>query len=389
MNKAESERMRRWKLALGSEVGGFADTKLSAEDAAIASVLDALYGSGGPSETKGRGSLGASKPTVARWLGDIRTYFPASVVRVMQHDAVERLGLKQLLLEPELLGQVQPDIHLAATLLELKNVMPEQAKSTARLVIRKVVEELQRRLRDRTRQTLRGAINRASRTRRPAMRDVDWPRTIRANLRTYDPTLRSIVPEHLIGHARASRSLHDVILCLDQSGSMGTSVVYSGVFAAVMASLPSMTLKLVAFDTSVADLSGLASDPVELLFGVQLGGGTDIAPALAYCEGLVTRPMNTVLLLITDLFDGGKISHTLGRLKALKESGVNVVVLLALDDGGAPAFDSAAGAAVAALGIPAFACTPDQFPDMMAVALRKGNIGAWAAQQGIALLRAH
>jgi len=387
MTTTTDERLRRWKLVLGSNAGDLRDFKLGAEDMLLAGALDSLYGAG---DSDGRkGGLGASSPRVARWLGDIRQCFPSSVVRVMQQDALDRLGLKSMLLEPELLGQVHPDIHLATTLLELKKVMPEKARHTARIVISNVVKELQRRLNDRTRQTLRGAINRGSRTRRPRMADVDWHRTILANMRTYDPAIGSIIPERLIGHARANRSLHDVILCLDQSGSMGNSVVYSGVFAAVMASLPALTLKLVAFDTAVVDLSDLASDPVELLFGVQLGGGTDIAPALAYCQSLVTRPTQSVLVLITDLYDGGRFPGTLSRLRELKDAGVNVIILLALDDQGAPSFDTSAGAQVASLGIPTFACTPDQFPDLMGTALQRGDINAWAARNNIPLLRGY
>ena len=199
------------------------------------------------------------------------------------------------------------------------------------------------------------------------------------------------MPEQLIGHAHQSRTraeLDQVILCVDQSGSMATSVVYSSIFAAVMASLPVIETKLVCFDTAIVDLSEKLADPVEVLFGVQLGGGTDINAALAYCQGLVMRPASTHLVLITDLFEGGNAQEMLERAASLVMSGVNLIVLLALSDDGRPGYDTAHAQKVAALGCPVFACTPDQFPDLMAAALKRSDLGQWAASRDIALVRA-
>jgi uncharacterized protein with von Willebrand factor type A (vWA) domain len=181
--------------------------------------------------------------------------------------------------------------------------------------------------------------------------------------------------------------LDEVILCVDQSGSMATSVVYASIFAAVMASLPVIETKLVCFDTQIIDLSEELADPVEVLFGVQLGGGTDINRALGYCQGLIARPAKTHLVLITDLYEGGNAQEMLGRAAALVESGVNLIVLLALSDQGRPGYDINHARKFAALGCPVFACTPDQFPDMMAHALRRADLGQWAAGRDIALVR--
>ena len=232
-----------------------------------------------------RGGLGGSAPNVARWLGDIRTYFPTSVVRVMQQDALERLDLRQMLLEPELLEAVEPDVHLVADAARCVSVMPDKTKETARLVVRRVVEELERRLANPLRQAVLGSLNRASRNRRPRHNEIDWHRTIRANLKHYQPDYRTIIPETRIGYGRKRTSLRDIILCVDQSGSMATSVVYAGIFGAVLASLPAVRTHVVVFDTAVVDLTAELHDPVELLFGIQLGGGTDINQALGYCQG--------------------------------------------------------------------------------------------------------
>ncbi|MEE1939437.1 VWA domain-containing protein [Streptomyces sp. TRM 70361] len=378
---AADERLRRWRLVLGG--GADADgtgCALSGRDEAMDRTLAALYGGGdGPGRgdrNSGAGrrtaGLGASAPGVARWLGDIRTYFPTSVVQVMQRDAIDGLGLSALLLEPEMLAAVEPDVQLVGTLLSLNRAMPETSRETARAVVRKVVTELEKRLATRTRATLTGALDRSARVHRPRHRDIDWNRTIRANLKNYLPEHRTVVPERLIGYGRASRAVKkDVILCIDQSGSMAASVVYASVFGAVLASMRSLATRLVVFDTSVVDLTDELDDPVDVLFGTQLGGGTDINRALAYCQSRITRPAETVVVLISDLYEGGIRDEMLKRVAAMKGAGVQFVTLLALSDEGAPSYDREHAAALAALGAPAFACTPDHFPEVMAAALEK------------------
>jgi hypothetical protein len=385
----DNEQRRRWRLALG---GDDADS-LSERDIRMDRALSALYGRGEDSGgTKRRGGLGASAPRVSRWLGDIREFFPAPVVQVIQRDAFERLGIKAMLMEPELLATLEADVHLVADLIGLRAAMPAKAMDTARQVVRKVVDELMRRLAHNTAETIRGAVDRARRTSRPRVSDIDWPRTIRANLDKYQPELRTIIPGRVIGYRRHSKSRADidsVILCVDQSGSMATSVVYSSIFAAVMASLPVIDTQLVCFDTAIIDLTDELADPVEVLFGVQLGGGTDINAALAYCESKILRPAKTHLVLISDLFEGGNAASMLARAAALVASGVNLIVLLALSDDGRPGYDANHAGKLAALGCPVFACTPDIFPDLMAVALRRGDIAAWAGAHNISLVRAN
>ncbi|RSS42547.1 VWA domain-containing protein [Streptomyces sp. WAC08241] len=386
------ERLRRWRLVLG---GGDADgtgRALTGTDAAVDGALTALYGRNPDGHGHGHGhghdrdrdrdrdgagrsrtaGLGSSAPSVARWLGDIRTYFPASVVQVMQRDAIDRLGLAALLLEPEMLAAVEPDVHLVGTLLSLREAMPETTRETARAVVRKVVDDLEERLAARTRATLTGALDRSARTARPRHRDIDWDRTIRANLKNYLPEHRTVVPERLVGHGRAARGLRkEVVLCVDQSGSMAASVVHAAVFGAVLASLRTIATRLVVFDTAVVDLTDRLDDPVDVLFGTRLGGGTDINRALAHCQAGITRPADTVVVLISDLYEGGIRGETLKRVAAMRDSGVGFVALLALSDEGTPAYDRDHAAALAALGVPAFACTPDLFPEVMAAALEK------------------
>ncbi|MEV6214246.1 VWA domain-containing protein [Nocardia sp. NPDC051833] len=371
---------RRWRLVLGQaaeeQLGGLS----SGPDQAMDQALGALYNTGeARGSTKRSGGLGGSAPRVARWLGDIRTYFPATVVEVMQRDAVQRLNLTQLLLEPELLESVEPDVHLVGTLMGLNRVMPETTKATARMVVEKVVREIEQRIAAKTVAAVTGAINRSARTHRPKLRDIDFDRTIRKNLANYLPEHRTVVPERLVGYGRKAQSIQrDVVLAIDQSGSMAASVVYASVFGAVLASMRSLKTSLVVFDTEVVDLTEQLSDPVDVLFGTQLGGGTDINRAIAYAQTLITRPTDSLFVLISDLYEGGVREEMLRRCNAMKEAGVQVVVLLALSDEGAPAYDHDNAAALAALGIPAFACTPDKFPDLLAVALDRGDLTHWA-----------
>jgi Mg-chelatase subunit ChlD len=386
---SEGERLRRWRLVLGpadGDPGGGTGAPLTGDDVRIDAALGAVYDlTASRRRSSGRsGGLGRSAPSVNRWLGDIRRYFPSPVVQVLQRDAVERLQLRQLLLEPELLASIDPDIHMATLLVELNRLLPDATRATARRVIATVLAELERRLADRTRQAVHGALARADRTRRPRPADIDWARTVHANLRHWLPEQRSVVPERLVGYGRRQRSLaRDVVIALDQSGSMADSVVYASLFAGVLASLPALRTRLIVFDTTVVDLTYLLADPVDVLFGVQLGGGTDIGQAVAAVAAAVTRPRETVVVLISDLFEGGDPARLRTGVAELVRAGATVVVLLALSDDGAPTFDHVAAGDLTALGAAVFAATPDVFPDVLAAALERRDVGRWAAEHGL------
>ncbi|EFO80787.1 VWA containing CoxE family protein [Oscillochloris trichoides DG-6] len=379
--QSENERLRRWRMILGGGPADGTGMSLSKPDQQVDAALQALY------DSDRTGGLGSSSPNVARWLGDIRGYFPASVVQVLQQDALDRLNLRRMLLEPELLQAAEPNVHLVGSLLALSTALPAQTRETARAVVRQVVEALLRKLTNPTRQSVLGSLNRSVRNRRPRHSEIDWPRTIRANLRHYQPAYRTVIPATRIGYGRRRSALRDIILCVDQSGSMASSVVYAGVFGAVLASLPAVQTRMVVFDTEVVDLSDELRDPVDLLFGLQLGGGTDINLALGYCQSVIRRPQETILVLISDLYEGGNQDEMLRRAAALVGAGVQVIALLALSDDGAPAYHHHNAAVFASMGIPAFACTPDLFPDLMAAAINRHDLGRWAASHDIVAAR--
>lgn len=391
-----SEPLHRWRLLLGGGEADGTDCALGSGESQLDAALDALYEyerrgkfeyKNPDDPTPRQGGSGGSNPSVARWLGDVRRFFPDSVVQVMQQDALRQPALKQkLLLDPEILEQTAPDVHLVATLLELGKLLPDETRETARHVVRRVVDELLEKLSSHTVRALSGALNRQTRSHRPRPNETDWPATIRKNLKHYQPEYRTLVPETLVGYGRKTRrALREVVLCLDQSGSMGSSVVYSGIFGAVMASIPALKTRLVAFDTEVADLTEDLQDPVDLLFGVQLGGGTDIARALTYCQGLITQPEETILVLISDLYEGGNVATMHARLEELVRAGVQVIGLLALSDDGAPAYEANQARFLAGLGVPVFACTPDRFPALMAAAIARQDLAQWAGEAGMVL----
>ena len=370
----EEEYLKRWRLILGGIEADGTGITLTQEEQRIDQSLEAVYNS------DRRGGLGSSAPKVSRWLGAIREFFPQTVVQVSQRDAIKRLNITSLLTEKEMLETVVPDVHLVATLMSLSRVIPEKNKEMARQVVRKVVDELLRKLSAPTQQAVTGALNRSARRRNPHYNEIDWKTTITKNLKNYQPEYKTIIPEVRIGYGRKRKAMKDIILCLDQSGSMGTSVIYSGIFGSVLASIPAVSTRMVVFDTAVVDLTDDLQDPVDLLFGVQLGGGTDIARALTYCQGVITRPQDTVLVLVTDLYEGGDAREMRKKFVSLVNSGVQLIVLPALNDDGAPSYDKSHAEFLANIGVPTFACTPDKFPDLMAAALSKQDIGMWISQ---------
>lgn len=387
MKSTEFNRLQRWRLVLGKESeeeGQPSDRSvaLTPEGEEIDAALTALYES--DTSDNAKGGLGHSAPKVNRWLGDIRKYFKKSVVQSLQRDALDHLGLEQMLLEPELLEHVEADVHLVGTLLSLNSVIPEKTKATARIVVSSVVEQLRKQLEYPLRQALTGALSQAVRNRRPKYQEIDWNKTIRLNLKHYQPEYKTIIPHQLRGYGRKGQALKEIILCVDQSGSMASSVVYSSIFAAVMASLPALKTHMVVFDTAVADLTKDLDDPVDLLFGTQLGGGTDIHRALKYVDTLIHRPADTILILISDLYEGGRPQPLLQQAQHLKQRGVQFITLLALNDEGAPLYDREVAAQFRSMDIPVFACTPNLFPDLMAAALKQQDIHHWVSAQELA-----
>lgn len=372
----DQQRMARWRLILGSESQEQFDSMgispLSQEEFLMDAALGAIYG--GPQESfgiPGGAGKGPSSPHISKWLGDLRRLFDKEIVAVVQNDAIERKGLKQLLLEPELLENLEPDLNLASTLLMLKDQIPKRSKESARLFITRIVQQINQLLENDMRRAVTAALNRRAHSPLPSAAAIDFKTTIARNLRNYNREIGAIIPERVYFFDRSSRTNRwNVILDIDQSGSMGESILYSSVMACILASMTAVRTHVVAFDTQVMDLTELCSDPVDLLFGFQMGGGTDIAKSIAYCQQLVESPSKTLFFLISDLEEGGNRAALLRRLEELKASGVTVITLLAIADGGKPYYDAQTAQRIAAMGIPCFACTPQNLPQLLERALK-------------------
>lgn len=373
------EKLGRWRLILGQEseerIHGMGGEVLSEEQLLLDQALAAIYnnaenGGFGPAGGAGKGP---SNPQITRWLGDVRTLFEQDLVKVIQADAMNRCGLKQLVFEPELLENLEPDVNLATTILLLKDQIPKRSKDSVRCFIKKIVEEINKRLEQDVRRAVTAAVNKRKHSPIPSASALDYKTTIQRNLKHYDMERKTIVPEHFYFFDRTSTTAANkwtVILDVDQSGSMGESVIYSSIISCILASMNSLSTRIVAFDTNVVDLTEKSDDPVDLLFGFQLGGGTDINKSVAYCEQFITNPKKTLFFLISDLEEGGNRAALLRRIEELKEAGVTVISLLALADGGKPYYDANMAEKIAALGVPCFACNPQRLPELLERALK-------------------
>lgn len=376
----QSQRLTRWRLILGSETeqsfSAMGSGELDPEQLMMDQALAAIYGTS--EEAFSGAGKGPSSPVISKWLGDLRTLFDKDIVAVVQNDAIERKGLKKLLLEPELLERLEPDLNMAATLLMLKDQIPKKSKEAARVFIRSIVSQINRLLENDTRRAVTAALNRRAHSPLSSATALDFKTTIRRNLRHYDPGIGAIIPEKVFFFDRGSRvNRWNVILDIDQSGSMGQSILYSSVMACILASISAVKTHVVAFDTKIMDLTHLCQDPVDLLFGFQMGGGTDIERSVAYCQSLIDSPTKSILFLISDLMEGGNRAGLLRRLEELKSSGVTVVVLLAISDGSKPVYDEQMAQRIAALDIPCFACAPERLPELLERVLKKQELSGF------------
>lgn len=377
------ENINRWRLLLGKESEkGFNDSagmipQLSEEEVLMAQALDAIYDKSNHDLEKGGGGAGNgySAPKISKWLGDVRKLFDQEIVQIIQNDAIERKGMKELLFEPEVLGQMAPDIQLACTLLTLKNQVPERSKQAVRNYIEAIVEDVNRRMVTDLQKAVTAALNKKNHSLRGNASSIDFNYTIRRNLKNFDPHLNTIIPERIYFYEQHTKTNKwHIILDIDQSGSMGQSIMYSTIMGCILAKMAAFKTRVVAFDTSVVDLTELYDDPVEMLYGIQLGGGTDIHKSLCYCEQFIENPKQTILFLISDLEEYGNQGGMINKLKYLKESGVTVICLLAISDGGEPYYNKAVAGKVASFGVPCFACSPNLLPALLEKALRAENI---------------
>ena len=367
----EQEILNRWRLVLGKyaqEQISFSSDSVNYMD--MERVLDYLYSReyGDEQEVREerRGGREGSQLTVPGWLHKIKKLFPKQTVEILERHALEKYNMTELLTDPDVLRRLEPNKDLLKTILELKHMMKGEVLQMAREIVRKVAEEIARKLEQEVRVSFFGQINRNASSPVKSARNLDMRKTIRMNLKNYDSEQEQIILKNVYFNSRMKKyNQWRVIICVDESGSMLDSVIHSAIMAGIFAKLPMLDTKLVIFDTNVVDLSGYVEDPVETLMSVQLGGGTDIARALGYCESLIDYPFRTMLVLVTDLYEGGGYARLYGTAKGIIESGAKLVVLTALDMDATPNYDRHAATVLADMGAFVGAMTPEELAEWM------------------------
>ena len=368
----EQEILNRWRLVLGK----YAADQIPFEGGSLKmmemeEVLDYLYSREYGEEQEIRedrkGGSGASQLTVPHWLTKIKTLFPRNTVEIMERHALEKYQMTELLTDPEVLRRLEPNKELLKTVMQLKHMMKGEVLTLAREVVRRVADELTKKLEQGMKKSFSGRLNRSVSSPVKSIRNIDMSKTIRRNLKNYDTETKQLVLKQVYFSARMKKyNQWRVIICVDESGSMLDSVIHSAVMAGIFARLPMLDTKLVIFDTSVVDLSDYVSDPVETLMSVQLGGGTDIGGAVGYCAQLIQMPHRTMVVLVTDLYEGCGYRRMYQACQGIIESGAKLIVLPSLDHAAVPNYDRNAAAVLADMGASVGAMTPEELSDFIA-----------------------
>ncbi len=369
----EDKHIERWRLILGKASDPENSVPLEEEESQVDDAMDFLYGDQKTSKER--------KILISDWLKNIEKFFPEPAIIVLQREAIERLQLQDLLNSPELLASIEPDKNLILNLIEAKDLIPSETKDEVRKLIRKYIEKISEKYFMNLLERTRGVLKTVERSYNPRPRDIDWKGTIRMNMRNYLPDYKTIVPARIVGSSRNSARAKHLFVLVDQSYSMAHSVMYAGIASSILASLPLLKTRLIAFDTDMVELTEMLTDPVDLLFGIQLGGGTHIAPVLEYVEKEIEDAENTYILLISDLYEGFSEDLMIQTFEKLVHSGVKVTVLLTFEEKGIADYDKKMGKALVGLGISVLACSTELFPEMIEVFFRSGDLQEWAGKQ--------
>lgn len=371
-SQINGSQMNRWRLILGGYAsnrlafgqGGALENGISCMD--LEDVLDFLYNREQGEDVRRQGGTESSHLTAATWITRIRKLFPKETVEILERHALENYGMTELLTDKEVLERLEPNQELLKTILQLKHLMKGEVLEEARRIVKKVADEIAEKLNQDIRRSLLGRVDRNAGSPVPSMRNLDISKTIRKNLKHYDPEQERLVLEKVYFNSRVKRfNRWRVVIAVDESGSMLDSVIHSAVMAGIFARLPMLDIRLVIFDTQVVDLSGYLEDPVATLMSIQLGGGTYIAGALQYCESLIENPHRTMVVLVSDLCEGGSVQGLLAVSRGIIESGAKLICLTALDKEANPVYDRHTAQRLADLGAHVGAMTPEALGDFM------------------------
>jgi Mg-chelatase subunit ChlD len=373
MNARQS--LVRWRLVLGGDAEqglgcslGGADAR---RDAALSFLYGREYGAGRnvrPRDRDRRGTLDPSALTVPEWINAVHELFPKRTIERIEKDALERYQLDEMVTNPDLLRRAQPSQTLLKAVLHTKHLMNQEVLALARTLVRKVVEQLMEKLARPVRSAFLGARDRRKRSMMKVAKNFDARTTVRRNLSSFDPASKRLFirTPYFSSRVRRQADRWQVVIVVDESGSMADSVIHSAVTAAIFFGIRTLRTHLILFDTNVVDVSADCADPVETIMKVQLGGGTDIGGALAYATGLIDNPRRTIVVLVTDFCEGAPVERLYAVTKGLIESGVTLLGLAALDERADPAYDRDIAGHIAALGAHVGAMTPGELAEWVA-----------------------
>lgn len=357
--------LNRWRLILGKYADqniGF--TEGSGRYSEMSDLLEYLYDreygeERGIRDEDRQGGQGPSSLTVPSWITKIRELFPKNTVEILEKHALDKYNMKELLTDKKVLESLQPNTELLKSILQMKHMMKGEVLETARRIVKAVAAEITKQLENDVKLTIMGKVDKTRTGGVKSARNIDFKRTIKSNLKNYDTESKNLIVDKVYFNARVKKyNPWNVIIAVDESGSMLSSVIHSAIMAGIFAKLPMLRTSLVIFDTQVVDLTGFVDDPVETLMSVQLGGGTDISRAMQYCEQLIASPHRTMVVMVTDLYEGGPYGAMYARAKSIIESGAKLIILTALDNEASAAFDRNAASKMAALGAQVAAMTP-------------------------------
>lgn len=361
--------INRWRLVLGrfsrSELD-FSSPDSNAQNKlqSMEELLDFLYDHGNDADIRTEersGALGSSQLNACEWITKVRTLFPAKTAEVLEKQALEEFNITELLTDKKVLEQMNPDMNLLKSILQLKHLMSGDVLASARAIAGKIADEIRKKLETDVKRSLTGKLDRNSSSPVKIARNMDIRKTVRKNLKNYDPQSERLVLQDIYFSNRIKKyNQKHIIIAVDESGSMLGSVIHSAVMAQIFASLPFAKVSLVIFDTSVVDLTGYVDDPVQILMSVQLGGGTDIGKAVAYCEQLTENPFETCVLVVTDLYEGADRNRLYNVSNNIITSGAKLSFLTALDENANPVYDRNIGQELANMGAFVGALTPDE-----------------------------
>ena len=379
LSSADQHTLSRWRLILGQQAE---DHSIScagdAECQRIEELVGFLFGEGGGGGGAGKGRAGGRQGgrgghalTVPEWVDLVAELFPHQAKEVLERELVQRRGIAELLEQPKLLEKVEPNLELVKTLLTHKDLLNPKTRVLARKIIDKVVQELKEKMRVQVETAITGAIRRDRHSPRKVFRNLDVKTTLRRNLKNYDTDRRQVLVERLYFFAaeRRKRPWH-IIVTVDQSGSMLDSAIFSAVMASIFAELPSIRTSLLLFDTEVVDLSDQVGQPVDVLLSIQLGGGTDITKALQYAQQLIREPARSIVVLITDFYEGRDERDLVRQVHALAQAGVRMIGLGALGYDARPEYNKTTARKLRKVGMDILVCTPEKLAECMAQIIR-------------------